>query len=454
MVVAADTPLARARAKQLRASPAKPSASSDNTHPTVRKRQIRSELHRALSRGLLDAEAEVDQVAGLPKAVKLGDFVSQFASNPALRRVHTSTHSPLMGHVADGRDLAFHLAQDIPAARRLKLRTALESRGWRVEYNLGTVTRLRQRGVIVLPDEAVDRRGARVIELEEAGVHVASIEQLLKLLKHPAGYTRTEEPPPSPPKPRAKRTGSSSTAAQSGSGLKRTPSRSRSSAASNDDASPTSRASGSPGSPAPRAGSPASQTQSPSSMSGGGGWPSWVLEVSESPSAEQLSPREAERLEVAQTAHEERIVVHARQATLRDAVLQGQLRRVKAALRDHPEDVRGKDEHGRSAFWLAVLAGEAELLEVLADAGADIEEEAADGATALFAACHAGNQEVVQALLDLGSNPEKISVSTMPHRISLAFLPSLPLSLSISLSRRSRRLIQVLRELTTVCWTR
>ena len=162
-------------------------------------------------------------------------------------------------------------------------------------------------------------------------------------------------------------------------------------------------------------------------MSGGGGWPSWVLEVSESPSAEQLSPREAERLEVAQTAHEERIIVHARQATLREAVLQGQLRRVKAALRDHPDDVRGKDEHGRSAFWLAVLAGEAELLEVLADAGADIEEEAADGATALFAACHAGNQEVVQALLDLGSNPEKISVSTMPHRISLAFLPSLPL---------------------------
>ena len=97
---------------------------------------------------------------------------------------------------------------------------------------------------------------------------------------------------------------------------------------------------------------------------GGGGWPSWVLEVSESPSAEQLSPREAERLEVAQTAHEQRIIVHARQATLREAVLQGQLRRVKAALRDHPEDVRGKDEHGRSAFWLAVLAGEAELLEV------------------------------------------------------------------------------------------
>ena len=72
-----------------------------------------------------------------------------------------------------------------------------------------------------------------------------------------------------------------------------------------------------------------------------------------------------------------------------------------------------------------MLAGEAELLEVLADAGADIEEEAADGATALFAACHAGNQEVVQALLDLGSNPEKISVSTMPHVIMISLSPSL-----------------------------
>jgi ankyrin repeat protein len=83
-------------------------------------------------------------------------------------------------------------------------------------------------------------------------------------------------------------------------------------------------------------------------------------------------------------------------------------------LRDHPADVHGKDERGRSPFWLAVLAGRAEMVELIASAGAVIEEEAADGATTLVAACYAGNQQVTKTLLDLGCNPEKLMVRPTP----------------------------------------
>ena len=153
---------------------------------------MRTELHKALSDGLLDLDAPVDLEAAAdaqrPLLAIPGDSAPPDAGSAhALRRVHTSTPSPLACHVQDGRDLAFHLAEDIPASRRVTLRAALESRGWRVEYNIAATVRLRQRGVIVLPDRVVHTRGTRVIELEEAGAHVASIEQLLTLLNHPAG---------------------------------------------------------------------------------------------------------------------------------------------------------------------------------------------------------------------------------------------------------------------------
>jgi hypothetical protein len=134
-----------------------------------------------------------------------------------------------------------------------------------------------------------------------------------------------------------------------------------------------------------------------------------VLQASESPSEAELSPREFERLKKVRVAREEREAAKARQATLRELIKEGSrsIRKVKLAVSEHPEDVNGKDEHGRSMFWLAVLGGHADLLEVLANAGASVDEEAADGATALFAACAAGNRAVVETLLELGCNPER-----------------------------------------------
>jgi hypothetical protein len=372
-------------------------------HPVARQRQVRTELHRALSAGLLD-DAEGNASAGLPELAARDGSAEPSAGERALRRAHTSTHSPLAGLVQDGRDLAFHLADDIPASRRLSLRAALESRGWRVEYNLAAAKRLRQRAVVVLPTEAVHTRGTRVVALEEAGVHVASIEQLLQLLKHPAVYTRTEEPPPSPSESKRSispaRTSTSASQAFGWHSSRRTHS-----GASDADASRASAAQLVPqASPSP--------TQSSSSIAGG--WPAWVLDASDSPSVDALSPGAAERMEAVQAAHREKAAVSARQTRLREAVVQGQVRAVKTALRDHPDDVHGQDERGRSPFWLAVLAGKAEMVELLAAAGAAIEEEAADGATALFAACHAGNQQVTQTLLELGCNPEKLTVRPTP----------------------------------------
>ncbi len=367
--------------------------------PAARKRQVRTELHKALSAGLLDEAEPHPSSAGMPELAARDDS----AGDRALRRAHTATHSPLAGLVQDGRDLAFHIADDIPASRRLSLRAALESRGWRVEYNIVAAKRLRQRGVVVLPTEAVHTRGTRVVALEEAGVHVASIEQLLQLLKHPAVYTRTEEPPLSPSEFTCSPTRTRTSDSQS---FGRHSSRTNS-AASDVDASRASAALLEPL-------ASSSQTQSSSSSSIARGWPAWVLDVSDTPSVDALSPDAAERMQAVQAAHKEKAIVNARQSRLREAVVRGQMRAVKAALRDHPDDVHGKDERGRSPFWLAVLAGRAEMVEVLADAGADIEEEAADGATALFAACHAGNQLVTQTLLELGCNPEKLTVRPAP----------------------------------------
>ena len=107
--------------------------------------------------------------------------------------------------------------------------------------------------------------------------------------------------------------------------------------------------------------------------------------------------------------------------------------------------VHGKDDRGRSAFWLAVLAGRAEIVKLLADAGALIahtlclsltlslslsvsvclshplsvslisvcvclsgallEEEAADGSPALFAAC--ASLALAPLPLILSDNSEK-----------------------------------------------
>lgn len=402
-----DTGLAHARAEHLRRSPAKigtGSGAPTQVHPVERKRQVRSELHKTLSEGLLDSEPVVGAVAGLPKLAAPGTSAAPSADSRDLHRVHTSTHSPLAGYVQGGRDLTFHLVEDIPASQRLILRSALESRGWRVEYNISAATRLRQRGVIVMPDQIVQTRGTRVVELEQAGVHVASIEQLLKLLKHPAGYKRVQDPQPSESKNSPTRI---SRSASQTSELKGNSSRRTHSGALDTDASRASVA---------QSGPVASPSPTQSSWSIPGGWPAWVLDVSERSSIDELSPHAAERLEAVQAAHKEKSIANARQRQLREAVVEGELRAVKAALRDHPDDVHGKDERGRSAFWLAVLSGRAEMVELIADAGAVVDEEAADGATALFAACHAGNQEVTQTLLDLGCNPEKLTVRPMPGR--------------------------------------
>ena len=114
-------------------------------------------------------------------------------------------------------------------------------------------------------------------------------------------------------------------------------------------------------------GSLASQSSSASS----GGWPAWVLDAER----DTDRGRDSDRVAATQAVHTDREVVKARQARLREAVVQGDRRAVTAALRHHPDDVHGKDDRDRSSFWLAVLAGRAEMVELLANAGVLIEEQ-------------------------------------------------------------------------------
>jgi hypothetical protein len=174
---------------------------------------------------------------------------------------------------------------------------------------------------VVLPDAIALTRGSRVVELEEGGAHVASITQLLRLLQR----ERVRETDREAQSPVAASGSSSDRGRDRGSdrgsdrGRQSQPQEERSSrrASSRDSI-----------------GSLASQSQSASSMSGG--WPAWVLDSER----EIERDRDSERVAAVQAAHAEREAVKARQARLREAVVQGERRAVTAALRHHPDDVR------------------------------------------------------------------------------------------------------------------
>ena len=406
-VASEDRQLLRSHSERLQ-SWGPPSADAPSDHPTVKRLGVRSQLSSSMLRswdwvlGSLDAEPSAESAASRSSAETSLSAALELSDGR-----HTHGHSPLTWSTKEGRRLVWHIGEEIPSKHRMQLREELERRGWRVDYNLGAVTRAAGRGVVVLPDAVVATRGTRIIELEEQGVHVASQRQLVQLLQHKDGLQRKQAPAPAPASLRRSRSITGSPRAAGGlarsksSALGTSPlARTRSVAAGRADVAPSS---------APAGLTRRSRTVSamPGIRLGGGltagtstaepgGWPNWVVEAAQTTPRGQLTPEEAEKRESLRQANEAKEAARGRQKVLREAVVGGERRRTAELLRAHPEDVEAPDEHGRTLFWLAAAAGQTEVLQELADNGARVDAAAEDGATALYAACHRGARDTVR----------------------------------------------------------
>ena len=73
---------------------------------------------------------------------------------------------------------------------------------------------------------------------------------------------------------------------------------------------------------------------------------------------------------------------------------------------------------GTSALGAAALTGNAELVRVLLEAGAEIDHKSSDGRTALLTACLTGKMEIIRQLLDRGAN---VNVRAIDGRTCLNF---------------------------------
>lgn len=85
------------RSRQLpepRAASKKP---EDASHPSYKKREVRAELQKALSAGLLHDQTALGPVGRSSIAVRRRE---EFGGDPSLSRAHANTHSPLAGHIA------------------------------------------------------------------------------------------------------------------------------------------------------------------------------------------------------------------------------------------------------------------------------------------------------------------------------------------------------------------
>ena len=88
-----------------------------------------------------------------------------------------------------------------------------------------------------------------------------------------------------------------------------------------------------------------------------------------------------------------------------EAAKKGEAEKVRALL-DAGADVNAKDEHGATALMYA-LGGEGKLYpaiaKVLLDAGADVNAKAGNGVTAVMLAAFSGDAELIKLLLDAGA---------------------------------------------------
>lgn len=91
------------------------------------------------------------------------------------------------------------------------------------------------------------------------------------------------------------------------------------------------------------------------------------------------------------------------------AVLTGNQRYVKRLVRK-VDDINERNETYRnSLIGLAAFLGYADIVDTLADAGADVDSRGEDGATPLIASALFGRADAVQALLDHGADPNLAS---------------------------------------------
>lgn len=76
---------------------------------------------------------------------------------------------------------------------------------------------------------------------------------------------------------------------------------------------------------------------------------------------------------------------------------------------ERPEDINIPDNAGNTPLQIASLAGEAEIVKFLLDAGCEINTKNIDKDTPLIDAVENGNVEVVKLLLDAGANPRTVN---------------------------------------------
>lgn len=76
---------------------------------------------------------------------------------------------------------------------------------------------------------------------------------------------------------------------------------------------------------------------------------------------------------------------------------------------ERPEDINIPDNAGNTPLQIAALAGEAEIVKFLLDAGCEINTKNIDKDTPLIDAVENGNVEVVKLLLDAGANPRTVN---------------------------------------------
>ncbi|KAJ5581833.1 hypothetical protein N7535_000453 [Penicillium sp. DV-2018c] len=76
---------------------------------------------------------------------------------------------------------------------------------------------------------------------------------------------------------------------------------------------------------------------------------------------------------------------------------------------ERPEDINIPDNAGNTPLQIAALAGEAEIVKFLLEAGCEINTKNIDKDTPLIDAVENGNVEVVKLLLDAGANPRTVN---------------------------------------------
>jgi hypothetical protein len=82
---------------------------------------------------------------------------------------------------------------------------------------------------------------------------------------------------------------------------------------------------------------------------------------------------------------------------------------VMARHAERPEDINIPDNAGNTPLQIAALAGEAEIVKFLLEAGCEINTKNIDKDTPLIDAVENGNVEVVKLLLDAGANPRTVN---------------------------------------------